>query len=43
MSESLETLDEKWKAAADAVTTTQITLAKTDVSVRMLSLVWIPV
>jgi len=41
--DQLAAIDEKWRAAADAVTTTQITLAKTDVSVRMLSLVWIPV
>jgi hypothetical protein len=36
-------IDDKWKAAADAVETTSITLAKTDISVRMMSLIWVPV
>ncbi|MFZ4519341.1 MAG: ATP-binding protein [Microthrixaceae bacterium] len=39
----LTVIDDKWRAAAEAVATTQITLSKTDVSVRMMSLVWIPV
>ena len=43
LASQLIAIDDKWRAAAEAVQTTQITLSKTDVSVRMLSLVWIPV
>ena len=43
LASQLIAIDDRWRAAAEAVQTTQITLARTDVSVRMLSLVWIPV
>ena len=43
LASQLIAIDDKWRAAAEAVGTTQVTLSKTDVSVRMLSLVWIPV
>jgi hypothetical protein len=43
LASQLIAIDDRWRTAAEAVQTTQITLSKTDVSVRMLSLVWIPV
>ncbi|MFM7063747.1 MAG: helicase HerA-like domain-containing protein [Actinomycetes bacterium] len=43
LTSQLVAIDDRWRAAADAVTTAQITLSKTDISVRMLSLVWVPV
>jgi hypothetical protein len=43
LASQLIAIDDKWRTAAEAVQTTQITLSKTDVSVRMLSLVWISV
>ena len=43
LASQLIAIDDKWRTAAEAVQATQITLSKTDVSVRMLSLVWIPV
>lgn len=43
LAEALVTIDEKWAAIADAVETAEIRLKKTNVSVQMLSLVWIPV
>lgn len=43
LAEALVAIDEKWAALADAVETAEIRLKKTNVSVQMLSLVWIPV
>lgn len=43
LAEQLVAIDDRWRAAADAVTTAEIRLRKTDISVRMMSLVWIPV
>ncbi len=36
-------IDEEWAAVADRIETAEIRLKKTNVSVQMLSLVWIPV
>lgn len=43
LASQLIAIDDKWRTAAEAVETTQITLSRSDVSVRMLSLIWIPV
>ncbi|UDY37109.1 ATP-binding protein [Dermatobacter hominis] len=43
LAEQLVAIDDEWRAVADEVQEAQITLSRTDVTVEMVTLVWIPV
>lgn len=43
LADQLIAIDDEWRAVADAIEDAPITLSRSDVTVEMVSLVWIPV